>query len=176
VEVLSNFQYLYVKTCVCFVSVRLWPHHNPLKLWGPSLCFGIIKKISMSQCVWWLINNFWTNGLKVIEFRVIFVFENELKFTNLGFNQLLHFHYIDPFVWPFTSHKKISICNFYTSFHIKITIFFFFNNLVFWGTSCVLDTSRGFLESVSLRNLKMMTLGSIAQEPTTSSWMKVVMW
>jgi len=49
----------------------------------------------MSQCVWW-INNFWTNGLKVIEFRVIFVIENELKFTNLGFNQLLHFHYIDP--------------------------------------------------------------------------------
>jgi hypothetical protein len=125
VEVLSNFQYLYVKTCVCFVSFRLWPHQNPLKLWGPSLCVGIIKKISMSQCVWWLINNFWTNGMKVIEFRVIFVIENELKFTNLGFNQLLHFHYIDPFVWPFTSHKKFSICHFYTSFHIKITIIIF---------------------------------------------------
>jgi hypothetical protein len=42
------------------------------------------KDLNEPMCM--VVNNFWTNGTKVIEFKVIFVIENSLKFTNLGFN------------------------------------------------------------------------------------------
>jgi hypothetical protein len=44
----------------------------------------------------------WTNGAKVsIEFKMIFIIENNLKFD--FFNQSMYVHHIDFLIFPFTS-------------------------------------------------------------------------
>jgi hypothetical protein len=50
-----------------------WPHSNPPKPQGPFFAFGIVEKPLMNQSVSLsTIGSFETNGVKVIQFRVIF--------------------------------------------------------------------------------------------------------
>jgi hypothetical protein len=64
-----------------------FPNHK-----APSLLLAVLKKPLMNQSVSLsIISSFETNGVKVIQFRVIFIYENELNFNffliTIGFDK-----------------------------------------------------------------------------------------
>jgi hypothetical protein len=64
---------------VCLFGCIWWPHSNPPKPQGPFFAFGIAETPLMNQSVSLsIIGSFETNGVKVIQFKVIFISENEL--------------------------------------------------------------------------------------------------
>jgi hypothetical protein len=123
---LSNFQYLYINTCVCFVSFGLWSHHNTL--------------VSSKRSQWASVYGGWLTIFGPMEQKLLnleWFLSLKIKIYKFGFQPINAFSLYWPFCLAFHITQEIfhlSVLHIFSYKNYKnifLTIWFFWESHVF---------------------------------------------